>query len=295
MVNVSIIIVNYNTKLLTSDCIDSIYKHTTSITFEIIVVDNCSTDNSVLFLSERFNKIKILQSNKNRGFGLANNLGVSHAMGEFIFLLNSDTLLIENSIKDLFDFFILNEKKLNIGVLGALLIDEIGNINGYGGSFTNSFKEIKNRIFGSTSVNYDNILEKGNQNYFLTDYVIGADMFMRRDLFVYLNGFSSDFFMYFEESDLQKRVVNLGFLNYIFLKTRIIHLEDGTGKSLHKYHNSKRIIVHQSKIHFLKRNDSHNFIFFKIFDMLILILQIFNFKYSFKENMLYISNILREY
>lgn len=295
MVNVSIIVVNFNTKNLTNDCIESIFEHTKSITFEVIVVDNCSTDNSISFLRKRQKNIKIVSSNRNLGFGLANNLGVSHATGEFIFLLNSDTLLIENSIKKLYDFFINNEIRLNIGVLGALLVDKFGNINGYGGNFTNSYLEFKNRLFGNSIVDYNHIITDNNLNSFPIDYVIGADMFMRKELFTRFDGFSSAFFMYFEESDLQKRITNIGFLNYIFTKTRIIHLEDGTGKSLNKYHNNKRIIVHQSKIQFLKRNDRLNFKFYKLFDILILILQIFNFKYSFKENIRYISDIIKVY
>ena len=101
---VSIIIVNYNTKQLTLNCLKSIYEYTKDIDFEIIVVDNASSDGSVEAIRESFPIVNVIGSNENLGFGRANNLGAKYAQGKYLFLLNSDTLLIENSIKKLYDF-----------------------------------------------------------------------------------------------------------------------------------------------------------------------------------------------
>ncbi|UVV84289.1 glycosyltransferase [Bacteroides thetaiotaomicron] len=101
--DVSVIIVNYNTKALTKSCIESIFSETCGIEFEVILVDNASSDGSkeLFQIDER---IIFIESNVNLGFGKANNLGYKYATGKYIFLLNSDTLLKNNAIKLFFDF-----------------------------------------------------------------------------------------------------------------------------------------------------------------------------------------------
>ena len=300
MIKVSIIIVNYNTKELLFNCITSIIEQTIKIEYEIIVVDNYSTDGTQMLIKNMFPKIHFIESKYNMGFGLANNLGVSAAKGEFLFLLNSDTILIENSIKILYDFFNTNERTLNLGVLGALLVDEDLVINGFGSHFPTCKNEINKMLckipllksfFIQTMKNDFNTKE----GYFPVDYVIGADIFMKKELFEKLEGFSNYFFMYYEESDLQKRIENLGFNQYVTTATKIIHLEDGSGKSIKSYSNKKRIIVHQSKNIYLKRNDNKYFYFYVVLDLLFTFMNIFNFKYTFRENIYYIKNIYKSY
>lgn len=298
--DVSVIIVNYNTKVLLSNCIKSIYKYTYDVKFEIIVVDNASSDGSQENLKTNFPEVKLIESKENLGFGRANNLAVQHAGGDFLFLLNSDTLLIENSILKFLSFFSENEHKLNIGVLGTLLTDEKLEINGYGNSFPTCSKENRknwNKIPFLKTLVTDSIEKKYDfeKLYFEIDYVIGADMFLRKELFDKMSGFSKDFFMYYEESDLQKRIHNLGYKHYIFTDTKIIHLEEGTGKVMKNYSNRKRIITHQSKIIYLKRNDSENFYKYVISDFLFLCLNFLNFKYKYGENFKYFREILKTY
>mgnify|MGYP003659434064 CR=1 FL=1 len=97
-IDLSFIIINYKTPLLTKDCIASIYALNCKCKFEIIVVDNYSCDDSFSIITQEFNKIKWLQSEENLGFGRANNLAVSKSIGEYILLINSDVVLFENSI-----------------------------------------------------------------------------------------------------------------------------------------------------------------------------------------------------
>lgn len=101
-VSVSIIIVSYNTCRLTQNCINSIFKHTMDVDFEVIVVDNDSCDDSKEMLSAD-NRIVYIQSGGNLGFGRANNLGYTKAKGKYLFLLNSDTILKNNAVKLFYD------------------------------------------------------------------------------------------------------------------------------------------------------------------------------------------------
>lgn len=296
---ISIIIVNYNTMQLTINCIASIYNYTKNINFEIIVVDNASSDSSVLQLRKKFSDVKVIEASENLGFGRANNLGASIAKGEYLFFLNSDTILIENSLYKILDFFNIKEKELNIGVLGCVMIDENNKINGCGSTFptvTSFNKEIiksipiVGRFIKSQYINYN-----FNQEYFEIEYVLGADMFMRKTLFDTVSGFDSNYFMYYEESDLQLIISRSQYKNYIFTGTKIIHLEGGSFAEKKKVSNAKRIIVHKSKVYYAKKNFPKDYYKFKILDISKLILSVFNYKYRFTENIKYIKDIIKKY
>lgn len=119
--DVSIIIVNYNTRQLTSNCIESIFKYTNGVSFEVILVDNASTDGSIDFFTND-ERIIFISSKENLGFGRANNLGYKVAKGRYIFLLNSDTLLLNNAIKIFCDT--MSNVDGNIACIGTLLRDK---------------------------------------------------------------------------------------------------------------------------------------------------------------------------
>ena len=131
--DVSIIIVNFNTKDITQKCIESIFQHTSDITFEIILVDNASSDGSVE-LFQKDNRINLVKSDANLGFGRANNLGFQYATGKYIFLLNSDTLLKNNAVKLFYDTAEKEHCK-NIACWGTMLKDKNGNIGVSYGNF----------------------------------------------------------------------------------------------------------------------------------------------------------------
>lgn len=124
--DISIIIVNFNTAKMTGECIDSIYKHIHGIDFEIILVDNNSTDNSVAYLKEKFPDMELISLKENIGFGRANNCGAKKAKGKYLFLLNSDTLLFDNALFSFFNFCEKHNKTLNIGVVGGTLLNTKG-------------------------------------------------------------------------------------------------------------------------------------------------------------------------
>src|SRR3990167_254376 len=123
--DLSVIIVNWNTKKLLEDCLVSIIKFTKNLDFEAIVVDNGSNDVSQRMVQNKFPKVKLIQNKDNLGFAKANNIGIKSATGKYILLLNSDTYLLENSFQKLIEFA---KKQENLGVLAPQLLNQDNSI-----------------------------------------------------------------------------------------------------------------------------------------------------------------------
>ncbi|WP_455669586.1 glycosyltransferase family 2 protein [Phocaeicola sp.] len=235
--DVSVIIVNYNTYSLTQNCIDSIYLHTKGLSFEVIVVDNASSDESVEMLGKD-NRIKLIKSEENLGFGRANNWGYAHSTGKYLFLLNSDTIIMNNALKLFYDK--MEQLPDNIACLGTLLFtDETCTRHGhsyaeFAGGFQLLYQLFLSRTLSKFGMKFGKCLSDGQSNsetFFRVPQLIGADMFMRRDVAEKYGLFDSDFFMYYEETEMQFRYTQKGYLIFIYREPRIVHLE---GKSSDK-------------------------------------------------------------
>lgn len=190
----SIIIINYKTPDLTSRCIDSIYKSDISSPFEIIVVDNDSQDESEKIITSQFKDVKWIQSNYNSGFGRANNLGVEHAKGEYILLLNSDMLLLENQ-----DFRKCIEplRQKGIGIVGCKLLNEDKSLQ------KSTYYDVATiRYLLSYNILWYKLFRPKPKSF---DAVMGSFMVFKKKDFDELNGFDEDFFMYAEELELCTR------------------------------------------------------------------------------------------
>ena len=227
---VSIIIVNYNTLHVLKPCLDSIIEHTIGIDYEIIVVDNGSTDGSIEVLSQD-NRITLIQTGENLGFGKANNKGLEQAKGKYILFLNSDTLLRNNAIKIFYDFAEQYQGKL--GALGCILEDRQGNwIHSYG-----QFPKMKDDFQKFLWIPilkglhlYNSPVIKYPKQWLTVDYVTGADLFVRREVLDECGAFHPAFFMYCEESEMEHRFNLHGYDNVLLNGPRIIHLEGEGGK-----------------------------------------------------------------
>lgn len=230
MVEISIIIVNYNTANLTCNCIESIKKYSTVQNYEIIVVDNASDDLSNELISSRHPDIIFIQSNLNLGFGPANNLASKKAKGDYLFFLNSDTLFIEDSIKKILNFLEGRENNKN-EVFGFNLLDEnLKNHYSFGKFpslqqeiFEFGLKKIFKRFFEnklSPSMSFDFQMSETIE----VDYVVGADLLISKDLFSLVEGFDEDFFLYYEETELCFRLKRYGVRVSCSQITQIIHL-----------------------------------------------------------------------
>lgn len=231
-IDVSVIIVNYNTLKMTSECIDSIIKHTENLNYEIILVDNASSDGSKDFF-EHDKRIKYIYSSQNLGFGRANNLGYSYSKGKFIFLLNSDTILLNNAIKFFLDF--ANNEDVKYACLGSMLLNTSGEyIHSYADlpKLTFFIKKYLNEYTRLVGVDLlHNYFDKIPETYPLkVGYITGADLFIRREVIEKNGLFNPRFFMYYEETDMQNRYSRTGNYSYIIEGPKIIHLCGGSQK-----------------------------------------------------------------
>lgn len=245
--DVSIVIVSYNTSELTLQTIASIYEKTNGIAFEIIVVDNASSDDTLLQINERFPNVKVVASRENLGFGRANNLGAKHAKGKYLLLLNPDTKLINNAIRIMFDYI---ERSSNVGICGGNLYDADGKPTH---SYSNVMPSIKMELFSFLGSKISKIL--GFEQFNKTDkpkkvaYITGADLMISKQVFDIVKGFDPDFFMYFEETELTHRVRKMGYSVVNVPAAKIIHFE---GKSFSVNERRYKMIFHGRRLFYQK-------------------------------------------
>ena len=256
---VSIIIVNYNTQQLTCACIDSIIAKITGIDYEIILVDNASTDGSQEHFC-RDERIKFIEAGRNLGFGKANNLGVNQANGDYLFFLNSDTLLLNNAIYEMWRYC-EKHKEDNIGGLGCILCDG-NNQRCHSYAKLNTWKDIVKSYFLApySKTKAKEIMamdaEDESKDAFEVGYVTGADLFVSRKVIDECGCFDPDFFMYSEESEMQWRFKKHGYKNMIIKSPKIMHLE-GMSQAKKKSPTMKKIIMTQSSLYlYVKKTSS---------------------------------------
>lgn len=256
--DVSIIIVNYNTIQLTQNCINSIFQHTRDVNFEVIVVDNDSTDGSKEILSAD-TRIIYLQSGDNIGFGRANNKGYAIAKGKYLFLLNSDTILLNNAIKLFYD--IAEGDSSDVGCWGTILLDKEGRHAVSYGKFISIWDDLYLQwIRLPWSMLIKKPLKVCWYNYPINksrnvDYITGADIFMRKDIADQYGLFDPAYFMYFEETDMQRRYASHNIKRRICAQPKIVHLEGGS-QNKKKTNYKMQLIRFKSKLTYLKKWNS---------------------------------------
>lgn len=268
--DVSVIIVNYNTRQLLCDCLVSIHDKTTGIDYEVIVVDNDSKDDSREVVTSRFPWVKWIQSDENLGFGRANNLGMKHAQGKYFFFLNSDTLLVNNA---LLEFYRYSEANPGFGALGCILYGkDMKPCHSYGRFPT------QGQVLKETLAKYLRFLKdkskfnpKKSNSPIRVDYITGADLWVPRSVFEKVGGFDPKYFMYFEESDWQCRMKKSGFDRIIIPGPEIIHLEGGSDKSESRTWSPTRLanFYKSQKIYQKKFYSKWSYPFFRIIYLLL--------------------------
>lgn len=236
---VSIIYVNYKTASLIIDSIKSVKENTVEVNYEIIVVDNASGDGSLERIQKQYPEVICVQAVKNLGFGCANNLGMTYASGNFILFLNPDTILRNDAVSKLYIYLIGHP---NVGACGGNLYDERG-------LPTTSFsRKYPSFLWEFLSILYipPICLSFPRSVYFNREgkpipvtSIIGADLMVRKLVLLEVGGFSPDFFMNYEETELCYRITKAGFSIYSIPSAQITHLE------------GRASYIKQSRLHFL--------------------------------------------
>lgn len=245
--DVSIIIVNYHSAGMVIDCIHSIREKTENLTYEIIVVDNASGDGSLDALSQAFgDEITLIAAPENLGFGKANNLGAAQAAGKYLFLLNPDTILINNAVKVLFDY---QEANPGVGVAGGnLYAPDMSPAPSFCRRFDDLDGEQKRASWRHLISNkvHDKLSSRSGKAQPISEfnhtdspqkvaYIFGADMMLPKVIFDKVGGFDPDFFMYGEEEELTWRISQLGLDVMCVPQAKIIHLEGATVKKQNEF------------------------------------------------------------
>lgn len=219
----SIIIVEYKSKKYLFECLKSIKKGLVNIKYEVIIVDNNQEQESKIKNREldaalpSF-KYHLVSPSANKGFGSANNAGAGLAKGTYLLFLNPDTFIIDDSLEKMISFY---KRHSEIGALTCLLGPDKNDVQK---AFFGKFQS----LLGLTLRHYNYQKIDFSKEFFYTDIVTGACLMIRHDLFIKLGGFDENIFMYLEDDDLCKRLVDLGYKNAVLNTAKIIHLE---GKS----------------------------------------------------------------
>lgn len=209
-IQLSVIIVNYNGLRFLDDCFQSLYDKLSSLTYEIIVLDNHSTDESCAFIKKNHPTVLLIESNINYGFGRGNNEALKHAKGDTILLLNNDTILLD-SIDEL---IVKLDQDPSVGVIGIQMLDKYQRYLFSNGNFPNFYNML--RFKNILLINSD--LSNGNfpKNEYEVDWISGSFMLMRKRVYEEVKGFDEDYFMYVEDVDLCKKIEKIGLKEYFY-------------------------------------------------------------------------------
>lgn len=216
----SVVILNYNVRHFLELCIDSVKAATKHIESEIIVVDNNSPDDSCAMVKELFPEVTLIENKENLGFSKANNQGVQAATGEYICILNPDTIVPETVFESLLNFA---KTKEQLGIVGCKLIDGTGTFLPESKRNLPVVKVALQKIRGNATNYYANHIKE--EDVTKVDILVGAFMFMKRQVYQDLNGFDEDYFMYGEDIDLSYKALKAGYHNYYYGNKSVIHFK----------------------------------------------------------------------
>lgn len=223
----SVIILNYNVRFFLELCLLSVESALQNIDSEIIVVDNNSSDESCEMIKSLFPNVRLIQNNRNLGFSKGNNIGAAQAKGEYICILNPDTVVAEDTFEKVLAFA---KNKKDLGIIGVKLIDGTGNFlpeskRGIPTPWV-SFTKIlglyklfpKSAFFNKYYAQHISHNQTGE-----VEILVGAFMFLKKELYNAVGGFDENCFMYSDDIDLSYMVLQKGKNNYYFHETTVIH------------------------------------------------------------------------
>lgn len=230
----SIVIVNYNVRYFLEQALHSVFTAVESLDAEVFVVDNASSDDSVKLVKSKFPQVNLIENKKNVGFSVANNQAIKKAKGEYILLLNPDTLVEEDTFTKCIEFM---DKDQSIGATGVKMIDGSGKFlpeskRGFPSPMVAFYKTFGfSKIFPKSKVfNQYHLGFLDDNKTWEIDVLAGAFMFMRKSVLDEVGLLDEAFFMYGEDIDLSYRIQKAGYKNYYYHDTTIIHYKGESTK-----------------------------------------------------------------
>ena len=229
--DLSVVIVNYQTFELTKNTINSIFEYSYPFSLEVIVVDNASSDDSLSKLKDYFkDKVKFIASAENNGFAAGNNQALNVSQGKYVLLLNSDTIVWEDTLESIYNYM---EKHTDVGACGCRVLLENGELDK---ACKRSFPNVKNSFFRLFHIptnsedddyNLDNLPDG---EIYEIDCLTGAFMFIRKNALDEVGFLDETFFMYGEDIDLCYRIKQAGWKIVYYGKSKITHLKGASSK-----------------------------------------------------------------
>lgn len=241
--------VNWNTKNLLLQSLESLYHTLNKIEFEIFVIDNGSSDGSVEEVRRRFPLVHLIENKENLGFARAVNQGLQQASGRYLLLLNPDTQVKEGAIEKLCSFM---ETRLEVGIGGAQLFNSDGSKQNSIANYPSLATELLNKSFLRWL--FPSRYPGKERNYFdpvEVDSVIGACMIVRREALEQVGLLDEDYFLFLEETDWCYRMKKAGWKVYHLPQAEVIHYQ---GKSAEQERKRAKVEYFRSRYHFFKKH-----------------------------------------
>lgn len=325
MIDVSVIIVNFNTETLTRDCLTSVFRETKEVAFDVWVVDNHSTDGSVAMIRNEFPRVNLVINDRNLGFGAANNVAMRRSRARYFCLLNSDTVLLNNAVKLFFDFA---EQRIGppLGAAGVELLAPDLTTTRFNCGFHTIPAELRGRfryllretlillclrrLFSGLKIRMKKVFRKdsGGHRHAVcpreVDWLTGTAMFIPRAVIDAVGMFDESFFMYSEEVDLEYRMAKSGFHNMLIDGPRIVHYSGGSFKNAAapaecaRPLNRKRIWFNLGKLMFFDKHSSGPGVLVYVTLMLAsvmyeMLLDLFRREYTFAEHVKFMKQFAK--
>ena len=244
----SIIIVNWNTRELVSQCLASIYAHPPASTFEVVVVDNASSDGSVAMIRDTFPQVTLLVNDDNAGFAGANNRGIRHSRGATVLLLNSDTEVRAGALETLLQFMEANPQA---GGAGARLLNPDG-------SLQHSCSPMPTLLREGMHLFHLDIQERRAMRAWdvaaprPVDVLLGACLLIRREAIEQIGLMDEGYFMYSEEVDYCRRLQDAGWILYWVPQAEVVHYG---GQSTRQAATEMFLRLYAAKLRYFRKHD----------------------------------------
>lgn len=241
MIDLSVLVVNWNTRDLLAQCVQSVYDTVGGVEFEVIVVDNGSTDGSQAMLRERFPAIHMIANEENAGFTRANNQAIGASRGRYVLLLNSDTIVQPGALEAMVRFA---DCRPEAGIIGCQLLNADLSLQLSWAQFPTFWSElwgcnVRKRRSTADALAYE------------VDWVGGACLLARREAIEQVGPLDEGFFMYSEEADWCFRMVKSGWKVYYLLGGQVVHLG---GRSTQQVSDRMLVQLYQSKLRFFGKH-----------------------------------------